>query len=222
MLKETKRQHFTLAGSTLLVACVAGLLVFFLASGKGSSQNISRERSSQQDSEQVKKDILGKIKSDTNISVAVQNSTEVPFLIQEATVREISGSDFAILSGETPRHFRYSTFPEVTLYNEAAKKVKAFGIAVQSSVDKPGSGRILLKNNLSISPYSTYKVISTEWPKAEPISVEKDGKFVSRLQQPGLDSVKSWLLGSASNLTVTIGYVEFEDGTKWIIPRDMK
>jgi hypothetical protein len=63
-----------------------------------------------------------------------------------------------------------------------------------------------------------YNFASDRSPQAEKVVVQKDGKFVSTLRQPGLDSPKSWLPGSATDLAVTVGMVIFQDGTQWKVP----
>jgi hypothetical protein len=104
------------------------------------------------------------------------------------------------------------------VFNNSDKTVKSFGIVVKSAADKPMSGYAILTNNLSIPPNSTYKIVSTQWVKADRVSVQKGDKFVTAFRQPGLDSAKSWLPGAASDLKVTI--VEFTDGTRWMISQD--
>jgi hypothetical protein len=167
--------------------------------------------------EQQKRKIFKQVAVSPAIQVYADNSQGNLLYIQEASVKELSGDDFKILVGEAPKHFKQTTFPDVILFNSSGKTIKSFGVAVQSAADKPRSGHILLKNNLSILPNSTYKVASSEWPQAERVSIEKGGKFETRMQQPGLDSAKSWIPGTASDLRVTVGFIEFEDGTRWII-----
>ena len=170
--------------------------------------------------ERQKRKIIKKIKALNALQIYSDNSQGSLLYIQEASVKEISGDDFTILAGDAPKHFRQTTFPEVTLFNSSGKTIKSFAIAVQSAADKPKSGYVLLKNNLSILPISTYKVASSEWPRDERVTVEKGGKFVTGLRKPGLDSAKSWIPGGASDLRVTVGFIEFEDGTSWMISRD--
>ncbi|MEW6738258.1 MAG: hypothetical protein AB1489_43695, partial [Acidobacteriota bacterium] len=43
---------------------------------------------------------------------------------------------------------------------------------------------------------------------------------ISGRRQPELSSAKSWIAGTSSDLSITIGLVEFEDNTKWVIPKD--
>jgi hypothetical protein len=170
--------------------------------------------------ERQKRKITKKIKASSAIQIYADNSQGSPLHIQEASVKEITADDFRILAGEPPKYVRQATFPEVTLFNGTGKTIVSFGIAVQSAVDKPKSGYILLKRSLSIPSNSTYNVVSSEWPRAEKVSIKNGDKFTSRLQQPGLHSAKSWIPGAASDLKVTVGFVEFEDGTRWIISQD--
>jgi hypothetical protein len=195
-------------------------LIFLVAVASLSTSLTLRAQAIGGSNERQKRKIMKKVKASNAVQVYSDNSLGSPLYIQEATVKEISGDDFTILAGEAPKHFRQTTFPEVTLFNGSGKTIKSFGIAVQSAADKPKSGHILLKNNLSIPSNTTYKVTSIEWPKAERVSIQKEGNFVNGMRQPRLDSAKSWLPGAASDLKVTVGYVEFEDGTRWMIPRD--
>lgn len=170
--------------------------------------------------ERQKSRILKRLKASDGVQIYADNSKGSPLYVQVATVKEISGDDFTILAGEAHKHFKQATFPEVTLSNGTAKTIKSFAIAVKSAVDKPRSWYALLKNNVSIPPSSTYKLTSGEWPMAERVSVEQAGRFVSVLRKPGLDSAKAWIPGSASDLKVTIGWVEFDDGTTWMVSSD--
>lgn len=170
--------------------------------------------------ERQKRKIIKKIKASQSLQIYSDNSHGSPLYIQEASVKEISGDDFTILAGEASKNIKQATFPDVTLVNSSGKTIRSFAIAVKSSVDKPKSGYILLKNNLSISPNSTFSVASSEWPKAERGSIQKGDRFIYGLQRPELDSAKSWIPGAASDLRVTVGFLEFEDGTRWMISRD--
>ena len=170
--------------------------------------------------ERQKKKIIKNILASPSIQIYSDNSRGCPIMVRESSVKEITSEDFTVLSGETSKHIRQATFPEVTVFNSSGKTVKSFAIVVKSAADKPKSGYILLKNDISIPPNSTHKIVSTEWVKAERVSVQKGDKFVTAFRQPGLDSAKSWLPGAASDLKVTIGFVEFTDGTRWMISQD--
>jgi hypothetical protein len=168
-------------------------------------------------SNQLQKDlVVNKIKTSLPVPINVANSHQSPLFIQEASVKEISADDFTMLVGEPSSYFRQTTFPDVTLLNVAAKTIKSFAIVVESAVTK--KGYVTISPTLSITPGSIYNVSGSHWVKAERISVQKGGTFVSVLQQPGLDSAKSWIPGAATDLKVALGFVVFEDGTKWTAP----
>jgi len=191
------------------------ILLFVAASLSGSV--ILQAQTIESSSDRQKSKILKRVKASDGVQIYADNSKGSPLFVQEATAKEILGDDFTALTGESRKHFKHASFPEVTLLNGSAKTIKSFAIAVTSAADKPRSGYILLKNSVSIPPGSTHKVTSSEWPKPERVSVEQAGKFVSVLRKPGLRSGKAWVPGSASDLRVTIALVEFDDGTKWMI-----
>jgi len=195
-------------------------LILLLAAAFLSGSVILQAQTIPSSNEHQKGRVLKRLAASEGVQIYADNSKGSPLYVQEATVKEISGDDFTILTGEAHKHFKQATFPEVTLSNGTAKTIKSFAIAVGSAADKPRSGYILLKNNVSIPPSSTYKLTSGEWPKAERVSVEQAGRFVNVLRKPGLDSAKAWIPGSASDLRVTIALVEFEDGTRWMISSD--
>jgi hypothetical protein len=167
---------------------------------------------------QQKSEIIEKIKSSNAVQISADNSQGSALYIQGAAVREILGNEFTILTDETSSQFAHTTFPEVTLLNNSVRTIKAFVIAVQTA-GRPKTLQGLLKENLSIAPNATYKVDSNEWI-SERVTIQKGDKFVSILRKPELDSPKAWLPGAASGLRVTIGLIEFDDGTTWTISKD--
>lgn len=170
--------------------------------------------------QQQKSSILQQVKALGPVRINTDNSQGSLLTIQDATVKEISGDDYARLVGEAPRYFRQSTFPEVTLMNNSGRTIKSFALVAKSAAEDPKSGHILLKTNLSILPNALYKIASQEWLEAERVSIQRAGKFIHSLRQPGLESAKSWIPGASSDLRVTVGLVEYEDGSRWKISRD--
>jgi len=168
--------------------------------------------------QQQKKWVIRQVEASSVVHIFIDNSLGSSLHILEAGVKEIPGDGFLTLVGEPPRHFIMSSFPEVTLLNGYSKTIKSFAIILQTAIDKPKSGYILWKRNRSASPGATCKVGSSEWPEAERVSIQKGGRFVNVLRQPGIDSARSWIPGAASDLRITVGFIEFEDGTRWKIP----
>lgn len=197
----------TFSASLVAVACVGGLV-------------LTNARAIASPDQKRKSTIIKQVKASSTIQIYADNSQGSSLYVQEAGVKEISSDDFATLVGEPSGHPRHTTFPELILVNGSPKTIRSFAIVVQSAADRPKSGYVLLKQGLSVPPSSTYEVTSSEWLRAERVSIQKGNKFVTRLQQPGLDSAKSWITGAASDLRITVGLVEFEDGTRWKISPD--
>jgi hypothetical protein len=168
------------------------------------------------DSKQQKK-LIKKIRRSSPVQINSDNSFGSPLYIQEATVKQISAEEFTLLVGETPRHVIQTTFPDVVLLNSSPKVIKAFAVVVKSAIDKPKSGYVLFKDNVSIPSNSSYTLRSNEWPRAERVSIQEGSRFVNVMRKPGLNSAKSWLRGAGSDLKITVGYVEFDDSTRWTI-----
>src|SRR5215208_3012833 len=63
--------------------------------------------------------IINHVKSSGAAPITADNSRQSPLYIQEASVKEISEEDFTNLVGEPPKHFKHSTFPDVTLVNSS-------------------------------------------------------------------------------------------------------
>jgi hypothetical protein len=170
---------------------------------------------------QQQKDILiSRINASAAVQIYADNSQGSALYIKEASAKEISGDDFAALVGEPSRYLRQTTFPQVTLLNTSPRIIKAFSIAVESAANK--KGYVLISPRLSIPPNSTYEVAASQWVRAEKFYVQKGERFMNVWQKPGLDSAKSWIPGSPSDLRLLVCMVEFEDGTRWIIPPDAR
>jgi len=193
------------------------LLVLFLSAPVLGGLVVPSTRAHASPNQQEKSRVLRQVKASSAVQIFADNSQGSSLYIQEANVKEISGDDFLTLVGEPPRHPKLTTFPEVTLVN-TSRTIKSFAILIQSSIERPKGGYVLLKRNLSIAPNSTYTVTSSEWPQAERVSIQRGDKFVSSLRQPGLDSSRSWIPGAASDMRVTIGLIEFDDGSRWKMP----
>jgi hypothetical protein len=188
------------------VACLCGL--------------VALTKSSASSDQEQKKRISKQIDVASAVPIHADNSQGCLLFIQEASVKEISGEDYKILVGEAPRHFKETTYPEITMVNSSSKTITSFILMIRSAAEQPRSGHGVYKKNLAIAPGSSFKVTPGEWLKPDRVTIQKEGKFVNVLQQPLLDSSKFWIPGSASDLKVTIGLVDFEDGTRWIIPED--
>jgi hypothetical protein len=152
------------------------------------------------------------------IQISKDNSLGSLLFIQEATTKQASNGEYEMLTGSQSGFAANSTYPDVSLINHSSKTIKSFALIVQSAADRPQSGHIILKNNLSIAPNETYKVASSAWARSEKETIERDGKLVTVARKPGLNSPGAWLPGAAADLRVTVGLVEYDDNTRWKIP----
>lgn len=143
-----------------------------------------------------------------------------PVQIQTATTREVSKSTFRQLTGETARFRSMSTYPDVTVVNVSQKTINSMMIMIKSKADTSYGTHGLMTKDMSMASGHSYTFESSKWTPAEKLFVQKDGKFTPVLRQPGLDSAKSWVPGIASDLTIVIVNVVFDDGTQWRVPPD--
>jgi hypothetical protein len=192
------------------------VVLCFLALAFVLSEAVSADVRATSSRQQNRLRIVKHVESMSGSPIYADNSQGSPIDIQEATVKEISGDDYSVLVGEPAKHFRQSTFPEVTILNTSEKTVRSFALVTRSTVE--AKGYVLLKHNLSLVPNSSYRVDSSHWVKAERVTIKTGDKFTTVWRQQGLVSRKSWIPGACSDLKVTVGMVEFDDGTRWMIP----
>jgi hypothetical protein len=197
--------------SAILAASLAGLIVVTNSFVGATQQHEDKGRIDP---------VAKRVEDLSAIQIQRDNLHSSPLYIQEATVKEMSREEFLVLVGESASYVTQTTFPQVALLNDSSKTITAFMLLVRSASESPDKGHFLLKSKLSIPPNSTFKVAPEEWPMSERVTTEKDGKFLSRSQQPELKSIKSWIPGTASELKITVGLVEFADGSKWTVPPD--
>jgi hypothetical protein len=117
-----------------------------------------------------------------------------------------------------------STYPDILLMNTSGRTITSFIVMLKSKVDRSGADgsgykHVVLAKNLSVPSGGTYTFPSKSWVLEDKVTVQKDdGTFRSVMRTPGLDSAKSWLPGSASDLHVTVSMVVFDDGSQWTPP----
>ncbi|MFY9553084.1 MAG: hypothetical protein WAV47_00040 [Blastocatellia bacterium] len=168
-----------------------------------------------------KSQLVERIRTATPIAIQGDNPQAGPLQIQEARVKEISEYDFTQLTGEPSKNSNAATtFPDVTLLNTSTKTIKSFAIAVRNVVDTRSGFDVLYQHHVSILPGANYEVVSDQWLKAEKRTVKEGGQFVTRSEKPGLESPKAWISGAASELRVAVAIVDFDDGSRWIRPKD--
>jgi hypothetical protein len=194
----------------LKVVLLPILLVVFLVTAMSGQKTTDSERSAR----------IATIRSMPASDVNSIDPNGSPVHIQSASAKELSRTAFKKLTGEPARYRWMSTYPEVVVINVSQKTIASLMIMLRTKAEPPGTSHGLMTKRMSLEPNATYTFSSAKWPKAEKTFVQNDGEFISKLRQPELDSSRSWLPGSASELTVVVVMVVFEDGTQWRVPGD--
>jgi hypothetical protein len=183
-----------------------------------AKQHAGAETAGQQKSAQQKKALIDRIRSLPSNDVPSIDPVGLPLHIVSASSREIPKLVFREITGEASHQRTMSTYPEITLVNTSQKTITGFTILMKNNLDS--MGHAIVMKRVSIAPGATYLLPSAKWPKPEKVTTERDGKFVSVVKIPGLDSPKAWLPGSASDSKVVVGMVTFSDGTTWTVSDD--
>lgn len=145
----------------------------------------------------------------------IVENDDAPLRIVEAKVKEISGPEFSKLTGKRTDLLAVCSVPEVRLLNSSAKTITQFVLAVRDPTSRTTRG--IVHSKLSIAPGSTFTVprelfVRREWTSA----VEPDGEVKVKRAQPEASSERFWIsFAGRSQLFVTVGEVEFQDGSSW-------
>ncbi|MEW6736718.1 MAG: hypothetical protein AB1489_35845, partial [Acidobacteriota bacterium] len=71
--------------------------------------------------EQQKRIMVKKVVLANGVQIYADNSQGCALFVQKASVKEITQDEFSMLTGETPKYIGYTTFPQVTLFNNSVK-----------------------------------------------------------------------------------------------------
>ncbi|MEK6410209.1 MAG: hypothetical protein AABN34_25060 [Acidobacteriota bacterium] len=208
MLRRYANRRFTLMNRAAVVVSVAALFIVF-------SSGVTQGQSSKRAIGEGRAEIVEKVSQYPDSSISFENYEEVPLLIQEAKVKEIGNAEYYQLTGFTTDSPAYISFPNVTLINNTDQRVIGLTLAVGNKQTKQIHGVKLSK--ITIEPRGSYSVKASDFVRPErTVEVTKSGKVTNRLK-PGLDSEKLWFRGSASDMVLVVGMVDFENGTRWMM-----
>jgi hypothetical protein len=145
----------------------------------------------------------------------VLENDDAPLRVIEAKVKEISGSEFTKLTGKKTDLLAVCSVPEVRLLNSSGKTITQFVLAVRNPASKTTRG--IVHSQLSLAPGSTFTVgrqffVRQEWTS----TLEPGGQVKVSRERPEISSERYWIsFAERSQLFVTVGEVEFQDGTRW-------
>lgn len=199
----------------LLVCCGISLLlaVTFALTVKTHSQQL------QVLDQKTENAALEEVERSVDQPMRVLGNVDSPFRIVEARVKEVSGEQFTRLTGRTTDLVTVSTVPEIELVNTSGKAITGFVIGIRDPHSR--TTRTLAQRKVSIAPGETYIVRREHFVNPQQVTVADDnGQFHQKLVQPKKNSEKYWLpFAGRSDIFVTVGCVNFDDGTTWMIKK---
>lgn len=205
---------FTTNRKSILIVC--GLV--FLFSAVALALNISPNNQPQQDSSRKQKsEVVKQVEASPEQLLKVVGNNDCPLRLAEARVKEIPGDLFTKLTGKTTDLATVSSVPEAKLVNTSGKTITGFVLVVRDPQSQTNRG--IVQNSVAIKPGETYTVRREHFGTSEKLTMAgKDGQIQQTSVEQGVNSEKHWLdFAPPSNIFVTIGMVNFEDGSRWMI-----
>lgn len=194
----------------LFACCLVGLfaVVALTLSAKTNSQQ--RQVLNPKD----KNELLKQVESSVDIPFNAIENDDSPFKITEATVKEVSGSDFTKLTGKTTDLITVSSYPEVELINTSDKTITSFFIVVRNAETHGVRG--FIQSKVSIAPGQNYTVKREHFASSMKTMVADNNGVRETLVQPKFDSEKFWIdWEKSADVFATVTDVTFEGGSKW-------
>jgi len=190
------------------------LLVASVAVGIGAAKNLTNSR-------QGDNQIARNVNNSPEIPLSINNSESSSVVIQTASAKEITGEVFQQLTGLSPKSSTYIRFPNVTATNNTNKIIKALVLVIEDRRSNEHDG--LLMTDLRIEPAGSLSVDAIDWAKPRKNMMKKyletGGEVKEDKRDPSISSEEFWLSGSIRDFSISIGMVEFADGTRWMTGR---
>jgi hypothetical protein len=166
-------------------------LIFFLSAAGILTVKITSQSKRAMDEKNI---LTATVEKSAAFQPRVIENDDAPLRITEAKAKEVSAVEFTRLTGVETRLSRVSSVPEVTVRNASDKRITSFKLVIRDPEAR--ITRALGIRKVSILP----------------------GETLSVGPQQRIDSDKYWIpFAERSNFYVTIGVVNFDDGTSWMI-----
>jgi len=202
-------------GRILVGVAAASLFIAITVSLTGAANR--HERQILERDRGLKNERIAQIEASPDQALRVAGNSDCALSIRGARVKEVSGAEFTRLTGRTTDLGTIFTVPEVDLVNTSDKTITEFVLVIREP--KSRSTRGLVQRDVSIAPGASYLLRREHFVGPEKITVaSEDGNARSTFVQRRLDSEKYWLaLGERSDVFITIGRVDFADGSSWLL-----
>lgn len=147
----------------------------------------------------------------------VVGNDDCPLRIVAAKVKEVPGALFTRLTGKTTGLVTVSSAPEVTLQNTSGQTITKFVLIVRDPKSRKTRG--VIQHDISVRPGDTYVINRELFVTPDKVmTASEEGQAKRMLLNPGIKSEKGWIeFASRPDLFVTVGLIDFEDGSSWMI-----
>jgi hypothetical protein len=153
----------------------------------------------------------------------IKNLAGAPVTILDSSSWEVSRGVYRKLTGAKTSAATAASYPQVTVMNNSDSPVTEMLLILTNKLT--GTRSRLKISHINIAPGGTYVVDSERWMIPVLVgtrSAEDQPKAVSRKEILRYDSDRVWMLGSAADLSVTVGLVDQADGTRWDLRQRIK
>jgi len=224
MVKQIKRNNF-------LRSIVGLVLVFTLASASLLANGRQRDLDRQNGDRAGVGELVARVKNSPRMPTLIERREGSPLTIIDSSSWEISRNTYRKLTGRAAG-FNAVSYPRITVANTSDQEINQITFVVTDVPMRQHS--FITVKNLNIAPREVYVAETEKLMRAgyQPAVRERQKgpqKFlVAAEEAPGFDSHKVWLPGSAADVSVTVGYVGFSNGSKWdcrehqIVSRNIK
>jgi hypothetical protein len=168
-------------------------------------------------------DLVAEVLRSPRAANEIRNLAGAPVTILDSSSLEISRSVYRKLTGMKTSAAQAASYPQITLVNNSDSPVTQVLLLLTNKLT--GARNRLKIGNIKINPRETFVVDSEKWMIPALVGVrsaEDQPKTISRNQVLRYDSSRVWMLGSAADLSVTVGLVDQADGTRWDLRQRIK
>jgi hypothetical protein len=147
----------------------------------------------------------------------VAGNDDCPLRIVEAKVKDVPAALFTKLTGKTTNLVTVSSAPDVTLLNTSDHTITKFILIVRDPNSRKTRG--VIQHDIALRPGETYTVQRELFVTPDSVTAtDATGQAQHTLINPGIKSEKGWIdFAARSDLFVTIGLINFEDGSSWMV-----
>ncbi len=165
----------------------------------------------------AREEALKQVNESPDQLLRIVGNDDCPLRIVAAKVKEVPGALFTKLTGKTTDLVNISSAPEVTLLNTSSQTITKFVLVVRDPKSRKTRG--VIQHDISVRPGETYVINRELFVTPDKVTeAGANGPAQRTLVNPGIKSEKGWIeFAARPELFVTVGLVNFEDGSSWTL-----